>query len=98
MEVQKICDELEGIVESKRVPNALIFEADGSNSELKMSLEFAKKYYYLRRQTPSIKTRLLGEYSPFHIQIYTLCFRYQFQITKKRTSMITILKVGLKWL
>ena len=28
MEVQKISDELEGIVESKRIPNALIFEAD----------------------------------------------------------------------
>ena len=43
MEIKKISDELERIVESKRIPNALIFEADGLNSELEMSLEFAKK-------------------------------------------------------
>ena len=43
MEIKKISDELERIVESKRIPNALIFETDGLNSELEMSLEFAKK-------------------------------------------------------
>ena len=47
MEIKKISDELERIVESKRIPNALIFETDGLNSELEMSLEFAKKYFYL---------------------------------------------------
>ena len=47
MEIKKISDELERIVESKRIPNALIFETDGLNSELETSLEFAKKYFYL---------------------------------------------------
>ena len=33
MEIKKISEELERIVESKRIPNALIFETDGLNSE-----------------------------------------------------------------
>ena len=59
MEVQKICDELEGIVESKRIPNALIFEADGSNSELKMSLEFAKKILLSKETDPVNQNKII---------------------------------------
>ena len=43
MESRNISQELEVIIHSKRIPNALIFEADGSETELKISLEFAKK-------------------------------------------------------
>ena len=50
MEIKNISDELERIVESKRIPNALIFETDGLNSELEMSLEFAKKIIHLQRK------------------------------------------------
>tara|TARA_Y100000813_G_scaffold87539_1_gene62095 strand:+ start:4860 stop:5879 length:1020 start_codon:yes stop_codon:yes gene_type:complete len=59
MEVQKISDELEGIVESKRIPNALIFEADGSNSELKMSLEFAKKILLSKETDPVNQNKII---------------------------------------
>ena len=52
MEIKKISDELERIIESKRIPNALIFETDRLNSELEMSLEFAKKILLSNEQNP----------------------------------------------
>ena len=66
MEAQKISDELEGIVESKRIPNALIFEADGSNSELEMSLEFAKKIL-LSKETDPVNQNKIIRLSLIHI-------------------------------
>ena len=47
MEIKKISDELERIVESKRIPNALIFETDELSSDLEMCLKFAKKCFSL---------------------------------------------------
>ena len=61
MEVKKISDELERIIESKRIPNALIFETDGLNSELEMSLEFAKKILLSNEQNPVNQNRLVKE-------------------------------------
>ena len=52
MEIKKISEELERIVESKRIPNALIFETNGLNSELEMSLQFAKKILLSNEQNP----------------------------------------------
>ena len=43
MEARNISQELEAMIHSKRIPNALIFEADGSGTELEISLEFVKK-------------------------------------------------------
>lgn len=64
MEVKKISDELERIVESKRIPNALIFETDGLNSELEMSLEFAKKILLSNEQNPVNQNKIVkGLYS-----------------------------------
>ena len=64
MEIKKISDELERIVESKRIPNALIFETDGLNSELEMSLEFAKKILLSNEQNPVNQNRIVkGLYS-----------------------------------
>jgi len=97
MEIKKISDELERIVESKRIPNALIFETDGLNSELEMSLEFAKKLLLSNEQNPVNQNRIVKNYTLFHIQIYTSSFQYQSQTIKKRIFMITIIKLGLKW-
>ena len=64
MEIKKISDELERIVESKRIPNALIFETDGLNSELEMSLEFAKKILLSNEQNPVNQNKIVkGLYS-----------------------------------
>ena len=64
MEIKNISDELERIVESKRIPNALIFETDGLNSELEMSLEFAKKILLSNEQNPVNQNRIVkGLYS-----------------------------------
>ena len=64
MEIKKISDELERIVESKRIPNALIFETDGLNSELEMSLEFAKKILLSIEQNPVNQNKIVkGLYS-----------------------------------
>ena len=64
MEIKKISDELERIVESKRIPNALIFETDGLNSELEMSLEFAKKILISNEQNPVNQNKIVkGLYS-----------------------------------
>ncbi len=87
MKIKKISDELERIVESKRIPNALIFEGDGLNSELEMSLEFAKKILLSNEQNPVNQNK----------KIYTSSFQYQSQTIKKRIFMITIIKLGLKW-
>ena len=98
MEIKKISDELERIVESKRIPNALIFETDGLNSELEMSLEFAKKILLSNEQNPVNQNKIVKDlYTLFHIQIYTSSFQYQSQTIKKRIFMITIIKPGLKW-
>ena len=97
MEIKKISDELERIVESKRIPNALIFETDGLNSELEMSLEFAKKLLLSNEQNPVNQNRIVKNYTLFHIQIYTSSFQYQSQTIKKRIFMIIIIKPGLKW-
>ena len=61
MEIKKISDELERIVESKRIPNALIFETDGLNSELEMSLEFAKKILLSNEQNPVNQNRIVKD-------------------------------------
>ena len=61
MEIKKISDELERIVESKRIPNALIFETDGLNSELEMSLEFAKKILLSNEQNPVNQNKIVKE-------------------------------------
>ena len=61
MEVKKISDELERIVESKRIPNALIFETDGLNSELEMSLEFAKKILLSNEQNPVNQNKIVKD-------------------------------------
>ena len=62
----KISDELEGIVESKRIPNALIFRFDGSNSELEMSLEFAKKILLSKETDPVNQNKIIkGDTVPF---------------------------------
>ena len=61
MEIKKISDELERIVESKRIPNALIFETDGLNSELEMSLEFAKKILFSNEQTPVNQNKIVKD-------------------------------------
>ena len=59
MEIKKISDELERIIESKRIPNALIFEAEGSGSELEMSLEFAKKILLSNEQDPVKQNKIV---------------------------------------
>ena len=61
MEIKKISDELERIVESKRIPNALIFETDGLNSELEMSLEFAKKILLSNEQNPVNQNKIVKD-------------------------------------
>ena len=61
MEIKKISEELERIVESKRIPNALIFEADGLNSELEMSLEFAKKILLSKEQNPVNQNKIVKD-------------------------------------
>ena len=61
MEIKKISEELEGIVESKRIPNALIFETDGLNSELETSLEFAKKILLSKEQNPVNKNKIVKD-------------------------------------
>ena len=61
MEIKKINDELERIVESKRIPNALIFETDGLNSELEMSLEFAKKLLLSNEQNPVNQNKIVKD-------------------------------------
>ena len=61
MEIKKISEELERIVESKRIPNALIFEADGLNSELEMSLEFAKKILLYNEQNPVNQNKIVKD-------------------------------------
>ena len=61
MEIKKISDELERIIESKRIPNALIFETDGLNSELEMSLEFAKKILLFKEQNPVNKNKIVKD-------------------------------------
>ena len=61
MEIKNISDELERIVESKRIPNALIFETDGLNSELEMSLEFAKKILLSNEQNPVNQNKIVKE-------------------------------------
>ena len=96
MEIKKISDELERIVESKRIPNALIFETDGLNSELEMSLEFTKKILLSNEQNPVNQNKIVKDLH-FHTQIYTSSFQYQSQTIKKRIFMITIIKLGLKW-
>ena len=61
MEIKNISDELERIVESKRIPNALIFETDGLNSELEMSLEFAKKILLSNEQNPVNQNKIVKD-------------------------------------
>ena len=61
MEIQKISDELEKIIESKRIPNALIFETDGLNSELEISLEFAKKILLSNKQNPVNQNKIVKD-------------------------------------
>ena len=61
MEIKKISDELERIIESKRIPNALIFETDGLNSELETSLEFAKKILLSKEQNPVNKNKIVKD-------------------------------------
>ena len=61
MEIKKISDELERIIESKRIPNALIFETDGLSSELEMSLEFAKKILLSNEQNPVTQNRIVKD-------------------------------------
>ena len=61
MEIKKISDELERIVESKRIPNALIFETDGLGSELEMSLEFAKKILLSNEQNPVNQNKIVKD-------------------------------------
>ena len=61
MEIKKISDELERIVESKRIPNALIFETDGLNSELEMSLGFAKKLLLSNEQNPVNQNKIVKD-------------------------------------
>ena len=61
MEIKKISDELERIVESKRIPNALIFETDGLNSELEISLEFAKKILLSNEQNPVNQNKIVKD-------------------------------------
>ena len=61
MEIKNISDELERIVESKRIPNALIFETDGLNSELEISLEFAKKILLSNEQNPVNQNKIVKD-------------------------------------
>ena len=61
MEIKKISDELERIIESKRIPNALIFEAEGSGSELEMSLEFAKKILLSNELDPVKQNKIVKD-------------------------------------
>ena len=61
METRNISQELEVIIHSKRIPNALIFEADGSETELKISLEFAKKILLSNKTNPVIQNKIIKD-------------------------------------
>ena len=61
MEIKKISDELERIIESKRIPNALIFETEGSGFELEISLEFAKKILLSNEQDPVKQNKIVKD-------------------------------------
>ena len=61
MESRNISQELELIIHSKRIPNALIFEADGSETELKVSLEFAKKILLSNETNPVIQNKIIKD-------------------------------------
>ena len=61
MESRNISQELELIIHSKRIPNALIFEADGSEAELKVSLEFAKKIFLSNETNPVIQNKIIKD-------------------------------------
>ena len=62
MESRNISQELEVIIHSKRIPNALIFESDGSETELKVSLEFAKKILLSSETNPVIQNKIINGY------------------------------------
>ena len=59
MEARNISQELEAMIHSKRIPNALIFEADGSGTELEISLEFVKKLLLSNETNPVIQNKMI---------------------------------------
>ena len=61
MEPRNFSQELEAMIRSKRIPNALIFVADGSETELKTSLEFAKKILLSNEIDPVIQNKIIKD-------------------------------------
>ena len=84
MESRNISQELEIIIHSKRIPNALIFEADGSETELKISLEFAKKILLSNETNPVIQNKIIKDINALSYPDLHLVFPIPISNNKKK--------------
>ena len=84
MEARNVSQELEAMVHSKRIPNALIFEADGSGTELEISLEFVKKLLLSNETNPVIQNKIIKDISSLSYPDLHIVFPIPISNNKKK--------------